>query len=111
MLAKRLYQLEVGSFLVSFIVFCLWGIGYYRFGLDNSVPLYVTFYLSLGMGLVFLFALWSMRIGLRTRARRLRVRLLISFSIMLLLASSICGEAILIVMAVRAVNGYPQQWL
>ena len=56
------------------------------------------------MGMVFLFALWSQHIGIRTKSRRLGTRCLISLSVILLLASSIVGEAVLIALGVNEVN-------
>ena len=56
------------------------------------------------MGMVFLFALWSQHIGMRTTSRRLRTRCLISLSVILLLVSSIVGVAVLIALGVNEVN-------
>ena len=101
---QRLLRCAAGSFFVAAIIFCLWRRGYYRSGLPNPELLYVGFYLSFGMGLVFLFTKWSQHLGARTRTRRWGGRLLILHSLMLLLTSALVGEAVLIVVGVDAAN-------
>jgi hypothetical protein len=95
-----LVRLSAGSFLLAGVVFCLWWLGYYRFGLVNPVPLYAGFYLAFGLGLVFAFARASQRFG----GRRLGIRVLLSVSMMLMLVSTIIGEAMLITWGVNTVS-------
>jgi hypothetical protein len=99
-----LVRLSAGSFLLAGVVFCLWWLGYYRFGLASPVPLYAGFYLAFGLGLVFAFARASQRIGQRFGGRRLGIRVLLSVSMMLMLVSNIIGEAMLITWGVNTVS-------